>query len=73
MRRRTFRLLNIASFILLLFALYLNFIYKADHNEFIPVMNADESATGKDTATGKLTSISPSQQKPEVKLVENNQ
>lgn len=56
MRRRTFRLLNIASFTLLLFALYLNFIYKGDNNEFIPVVNAEESTTVRDSSA-RLISI----------------
>lgn len=67
MRRGTFRLLNIASFILLLFALYLNFIYKEDNNEFIPVVNSDELEFAKDTASGKLTLVTPAPENSEIK------
>ncbi len=33
MRNRTFKVLNVLSFCLLFFALYLNFIYKEDNQE----------------------------------------
>ncbi len=54
MRKRNFRLLNIASFGLLLFALYLNFIYKGDNKEFVPVKSNTTDST---LAKKEITSV----------------
>lgn len=49
MKRVTFKLITMASFCLLLFSLYLNFLYKESSSEFAPVHNKtpDSTATAK--------------------------